>query len=188
MISRSAYEEMLSLIEHLEAERREVGDATAKLALRRIEIDEQLEKLLPASEVMGSMVKPDAPVQPAKLVRNTMTLILREAKQPLHYREVYRRLKGLGVEVNGVDPLKTLAAHLSNDERFARVGGGYWGLSSWPQHMLVVPVDEDEDEEDVEQRPTRIPARPQVLQRVANGPDVVATQSNDFDDLDDVPF
>lgn len=67
----------------------------------------------------------------AKAVVNEMFHILDTAGEPLHYREIYKRLKDRGIEVAGQDPLKNTGAHLSADTRFISDGHGNWRLASW---------------------------------------------------------
>lgn len=85
---------------------------------------------------------------PAGSMRNAMYDKLAEAGEPLHYRELYRRLTADGVQISGSDPIRNLGAHLSNDERFKRQGEGKWGLAAWsdperitPMHARTVRVD-----------------------------------------------
>jgi len=67
----------------------------------------------------------------AKAVVNEMVHILDAAGEPLHYREIYKRLRDRGLEVAGQDPLKNTGAHLSADQRFVSDGRGHWRLASW---------------------------------------------------------
>src|ERR1700722_17373996 len=70
-------------------------------------------------------------VQPAKLLRNEIYAVLDTEGQSLPYREIYRRLLDKGITIHGQDPVKNVGAHMSSDDRFESVGGGYWGLAKW---------------------------------------------------------
>lgn len=108
---------------------------------------------------------------PAKQLRNAMVDILREAGVPLHYTEIGKRLIDRGVTVPGKNPSRNVNAHLSNDDRFDRRGGGEWGLASWrdtPPPRSVVSLRD----------------------RVRSGgyQTVVPIQTEDADELSEVPF
>src|SRR5260221_270349 len=62
--------------------------------------------------------------------------------QPLHYRQIYKKLQARGIQVPGQDPLKNVGAHLSNDQRFVSDGKGNWRLASWGPEMIATPRDE----------------------------------------------
>ena len=79
-------------------------------------------------------------VSPGKSLRNAMYDMLAETGAPLHYRELYRRLKDAGVPIGGSDPLRNLGAHLSNDDRFERRGNGKWGLAAWSDQERITPM------------------------------------------------
>lgn len=70
---------------------------------------------------------------PSKDLKNEIYAVLEDAGSPLHYGEVHNRLKGRGIPVAGKDPKRNVNAHLSGDDRFARVGGGSWGLRRWQE-------------------------------------------------------
>lgn len=186
MISRDAFQEVQALVEDVKSKRSyhasQVTEHTGKVA----EMDRILEDLEPALLRLSAMVKPE-PTQQPKLIRNSMALILRAERKPLHYRELLDRLVDSGVEVNGADPSRTVNAHLSNDERFVKAGRGYWGLSSWPKSRLIL-ADEDDDSE--QPRPTRIRSTVQqpALPRAANDIERLRDAFADYDDLEDVPF
>ena len=65
-----------------------------------------------------------------KLVRNAIFEILREAAGPVYYREITERLQERGVPVSGRNKHRTVAAHLSTDDRFVIAERGYWTLAS----------------------------------------------------------
>lgn len=79
-------------------------------------------------------------------VREEAERILREAGEPLHYREIHRRLVERGIEVRGKDPARTVGAQLSaDDERFYSIGAntGKWALVEWkalPPHSPILPT------------------------------------------------
>ena len=67
------------------------------------------------------------PAQQAQTLRDSVYQILSE-QHPLHRRTIFDRLIERGIPVGGVDPVNTVGAHLSKDERFKNVGRGQWDL------------------------------------------------------------
>lgn len=57
--------------------------------------------------------------------RDAIAAILAEAGEPLHKREIQKRLAASGVAIAE----STLGIYLSRDDRFASRGGGTWGLN-----------------------------------------------------------
>lgn len=78
---------------------------------------------------------------PGKDLRNEIYAVLEEAGSPLHYGEIYDRLKGRSIPIAGKDPKRNVNAHLSGDDRFARVGGGSWGLRRWQEPRNTIHTD-----------------------------------------------
>jgi hypothetical protein len=68
-----------------------------------------------------------------RTLKNDLWHILQAAGGPLHYKDLYQRLRARGVHVPGTDPARNVGAHLSADPRFVSLGGGMWGLKAWPQ-------------------------------------------------------
>jgi hypothetical protein len=57
------------------------------------------------------------------------TIVLREAGQPMHVNEIYRRMANGGFEFRGQHQLITLAVSLSRSKRFRKVSPGTFELS-----------------------------------------------------------
>lgn len=107
--------------------KQQVDDLTSELAAAQFKLDSLtcvLEMLEGKSGTDGDDVQP-------KQIRNELVEILADLKHPVHYGELLGRLKDRGLSVGGKDPLRNIAAHLSNDERFRSSGNGLWGLASW---------------------------------------------------------
>ncbi len=69
------------------------------------------------------------PASSMQHIRDASERVLQDAGEPLHYREIHRRLVERGITVNGKDPGRVLGAQLSADhERFKSIGGGKWTL------------------------------------------------------------
>ena len=51
-----------------------------------------------------------------------------EIEQPLHRNLILERVQAKGVHVAGLEPVKSLGAHLSADPRFKNVSRGIWAL------------------------------------------------------------
>ena len=60
-------------------------------------------------------------------VTDAIRAVLME-EQPMHRKELMRRVEEGGVHIGGKKPLDTFAAYLTKDPRFASVGAGNWGL------------------------------------------------------------
>ena len=61
------------------------------------------------------------------------TIVLREAGQPLHVSEIYRRMADGGFEFRGQHQLITLAVSLSRSKRFRKVAPGTFELD--PEYL-----------------------------------------------------
>ena len=59
--------------------------------------------------------------------------ILAEAEEPLHYKEIHRRLQTELFYIGGVASVPNLVVRLSRDHRFMKVQRGVYGLSEWGQ-------------------------------------------------------
>lgn len=125
MASRTTLRDLKVALEEVEHDRLAVVDRLAQL-------DELANHLRGSIAHFAAMADEQESQPPAKTIRNGMFVILKEVGIPLHYSELLRRLEERGVAVNGKDPLRLVGAHLSNDERFKGIGGGIWGLHSWP--------------------------------------------------------
>lgn len=104
-----------------------------RLRVERAVIDEQIahfEGVLAYYE--GNPEQVETRAVPPKSLRNAMWEILKEEGSPLHFKEIYERLKARGIQVAGKEPDRNVGAHLSADERFKSLGQGMWGLASRP--------------------------------------------------------
>ncbi|MDP9370807.1 MAG: winged helix-turn-helix domain-containing protein [Chloroflexota bacterium] len=82
------------------------------------------------SALRRSSVGLRTPPQAAKVARNALFEILRDAGRPMHSRDLLASLEERGVQVVGKDPVNNVRSHLSHDTRFRSVGGGEWDLAS----------------------------------------------------------
>jgi len=57
--------------------------------------------------------------------------LLKDAGEPLHYKEIYRQLRDQLFYIGGSAALSNLVVQLSRDRRFMRVGRGVYGLAEW---------------------------------------------------------
>lgn len=121
----------LSTIRNLLAESERVRAERDEVAARLAETDRRIDLL---TGLVAFYREPADATQRPKALRNEIAAIFRDEGKPLHYQEIYRRLLGRGITVNGKDPPKTVTAHLSNDRRFAPWGAGIWGLVVWRHH------------------------------------------------------
>ena len=71
-------------------------------------------------------------------IRSTVHTIL-SAESPLHRKIILERLFDRGVHIGGKTPLRTLAAHLSGDDRFQAVGDGNWAISDGAPDIVRDP-------------------------------------------------
>ncbi|MGB3330965.1 MAG: HTH domain-containing protein [Thermomicrobiales bacterium] len=63
-----------------------------------------------------------------KELANLIYEVLEEAGEPLHYGIIHDRILARGIEIPGKDTKRNVNAHLSNDQRFERLGKGIWRL------------------------------------------------------------
>lgn len=81
--------------------------------------------------------------------------ILRQAEQPLHYREITRRALEQGlIESRGKTPEATMNAQLATNikraveggppSRFVRVGRGVFGLREWGETVPIAPTTDEQ--------------------------------------------
>ena len=57
--------------------------------------------------------------------------VLSEANEPLHYHRLLSTMEATGFTMPGTNPSANLLAHLSRDERIARVDKGVYALREW---------------------------------------------------------
>ena len=62
-----------------------------------------------------------------------------ETEQPLHRNVILERVQDKGVHVAGVEPVKSLGAHLSADPRFKNVSRGVWALVGYGEDQEEDP-------------------------------------------------
>ena len=65
--------------------------------------------------------------------------VLRRHARPLHYREIHRRVAGMGINVQGKDPAATLLSRFSRDPRIERVSSGTYQLTQDTVHAGDAP-------------------------------------------------
>lgn len=91
----------------------------------------------PKSAQRGKLRESSKPASSMQHVRDAAELVLQEAGEPLHYRDIHRLIAARGIEANGKDPARVVGAQLSADDaRFYSIGAnsGKWGLVAWRQH------------------------------------------------------
>ena len=60
--------------------------------------------------------------------------ILRRAGEPLHYKEILKRLETEEkAPLRGKKPTSNMTGTLSAGPRFKKMGDGYWGLTEWKE-------------------------------------------------------
>lgn len=118
----------------------ELRKQSAELAHRINAKEGQLRNLddLLAAEGMGEL-EGDRAVMNAAISRPSQRFldqayeILQSAAEPLHYRDLARRLTADSVYIPGQDPAANLLTQMSRDERFGRAAKrGMYGLCEWP--------------------------------------------------------
>ena len=99
------------------------------LSHRRLsELDKEyaaLKNILSASRTDGRWVSQSTPLLEG------VYYILKEARKPLHYKEIYGRLQNELFYIGGVAALSNLVVRLNRDQRFTKVKRGVYGLSEW---------------------------------------------------------
>jgi len=118
----------------IEGLRQQIGVFESRLTLKENQL-RNLDDLLVLENGQVSRGEPGAAVAPerrASSLTNHVHQVLADLGKPIHYRELVRLLAEQQVHVPGKDPGANLIAHISRDERFARVGRGTYGLSEWP--------------------------------------------------------
>ncbi len=168
MALRSTIQDLQFEVDRLIAQR---GMLAAELG----ELDELISQLLGAIKHLSAQAGEFANQAPAKTIRNAMVEIFQEHGSAMHYGSLLPLLLRKGVEVNGKDPLRLVAAHLSNDDRFVSVGNGVWGLNSWPERVLKESSSNRRETGDnsggPQTAPIRIPRRDQPV-RIDPPPDI----------------
>lgn len=103
--------------------------------------------------------------QPSPLERqmasaNAVVALLEEGGEPLHYRDIHRKLEERGhLGVGGVDPAATLLSRFFKDPRLYRPRPGTYALVEWLDREDEQPADDHPDAADRHAPPRiRIPA------------------------------
>ncbi len=127
---------LIERLEHLEAERRWIGEEIAQRdeRLRRIgaeaaQIRSLLELHTPdwGRAALDSLAPDSPPDRTLPAWKQGVLEILGAASKPLHYREIADQLAATGRSLGGQDPAETLVAAVGRDRDFIRVGRGtYW--------------------------------------------------------------
>lgn len=129
-------EKRLEVLDELD----ELRNQSAELALRINAKEGQLrniDDLLAAegmSQLEGDSAVTSAPInRPSQRFLDQAYEILQLAAEPLHYRDLARRLTAESVYIPGQDPAANLLTQMSRDERFGRAAKrGMYGLREWP--------------------------------------------------------
>lgn len=193
-----------SVLRELQRKDDELAAVEADLIVRLDDVRRQRASIADVSSMfeVDGVEADNSSNQPVKEIRNQIVEILQEVGRPIYYRDFVELLGLRGVSVRGKDSSKTISAHLSNDERFIKVGQGLWALSSWPAHRRRVDGDRDREivdslqiiGEHFRQREETVEALPPVqlfgdkspMRKVVNGYE--SDDDDPFADLDDVPF
>lgn len=109
--------ERASLLKQLELSHRRLSELDKEYAA--------LKSILSASRTDGRWVSQSTPLLEG------VYYILKEARRPLHYKEIYRRLQNELFHIGGVAALSNLVVRLNRDQRFTKVRRGVYGLSEW---------------------------------------------------------
>ena len=102
------------------------------LAAQRADIDARLNRIAAAMEEIRQLGDAESPTprggEQRKRVTDAIEQILR-GEQPLHRQNILARLETKGIYVGGANPINSLSAYLSQDDRFVSVGRGQWSLA-----------------------------------------------------------
>ena len=69
---------------------------------------------------------------PPNSIQEAIIDVLLDAEGPTHRVLILKRVRALGIEINGIDALSTLSAHASKDPRILMSGRGTWSIA--PTH------------------------------------------------------
>ncbi len=111
------------------------------LEVRRKQIDSELERVqAEVTHLRGLLAlhgvivdqRPAASTGDQATIADQVISVIRQAKAPLHYREVYESMKAAGLfQGGGQDPANTLLAKYFNDKRLYRPARGTYALREW---------------------------------------------------------
>lgn len=132
MLSPSALQELQGKLTHIEAD---LADIQEQAELLRAVIA----RFGPKSSQRSRAKDGTKLVSTMQHIRDAAELVLQDAGEPLHYRDIHARLVKRAITVNGKDPARVLGAQLSADHtRFKPVGGGKWTLvAGFPERQPV---------------------------------------------------
>lgn len=93
---------------------------------------------------------PQKPGEPAQsdtsMLMSVMKEILEANGRPMHRRAILEALSARGISMGGQSPINNVSAHLSLGKHiFKSVGGGYWALLAWGNHVQPVTGHESAD-------------------------------------------
>lgn len=134
-----------------DAARAEIEPTYSELAWRMGDLEERAESLafhIEAIEVLlgerpihragaprpTSRLATLSPLEMQMQIADAVVALLEEVGEPLHYREIHRRLEERGHHVSGVDPAATLLSRFFKDPRLYRPRRGTYGLAEWLEH------------------------------------------------------
>jgi hypothetical protein len=129
-------EKRLEVLGELDELRRQSAELALRISAKEGQL-RNLDDLLAAegmSELEGGHAVTNAPIsRPSQRFLDLAYEILQSAAEPLHYRDLARRLTADSVYIPGQDPAANLLTQMSRDERFGRAAKrGMYGLREWP--------------------------------------------------------
>lgn len=113
---------------YLQAARQELARLKHERAVLEREIESLERHLTGVTETEIVRRSEKLPTRSSNL-KDHIATIFQEEGRPLHYIEVYERLRDRGIPVPGKDPARNVGAHLSSDLRFQKLGAGRWQLA-----------------------------------------------------------
>ena len=158
MATDSAFKEVL--LKRLEDLKTEIGLAQKDIELRSAGIERkrvQVESILSLLDAEGTHIDRASlhGILPVSVV-DVVTKVLRENRQPLHYKELLQRIEEEGFRVQGQNPSASLIALLHRRaDVFARHGGGVWGLSEWGPGPVRAPKTRRREKRKPARKPTK---------------------------------
>jgi len=135
-----------ALLRRLDELKAEITLAQQDLEVRKVALEqkrEQVESILTLLDAEGTHIERAGlhGILPVSIA-DVAAKVLREARGPLHYKELLERIGRDGFRVPGQNPSASLIALLHRKrEVFARHGSGIWGLAEWGTAPKVVVKD-----------------------------------------------
>jgi hypothetical protein len=62
-----------------------------------------------------------------------------DKRDPIHYRELAKKILSSGTRIPGKDPAANLLSHINRDDRFVRVAPGTYALENWGFEAMPKP-------------------------------------------------